>query len=629
MQLTKDFKKEPVERIVTLPGVGDVQRRDVSLLESTALQAFYERNYRPGYILRDQEIFAYQFQNNGGRVSVLEKDGEVIAHQGHVPVIFSNSTTDFPGFFSASTMTDVNHRRKGLMSFLRNDVQSGYDMAASIGGSAMGIRLYTKMGYRLYGSLTRMIGVVNKAQFHLLSKNAEGASVEEVKIAAQDSGDVRRIERFSAIGEHVEALRKDVFTNRNMFGVKRDASFLDWRYVDHPRFTYERYGLWEGALLKAIVVFRREEVEHVGFVIRITEMIGDIPYLTALVSKACLQQHASDVIWIDWFCTDPRTCEALRPLGFVEDTKLSPIEVPIWCNPVDYAKKSYPFMFWAKDAETFAQAPMDLSQWYVTKGDGDADRPNDNWVTPVEKDVSMYTQWNQSDQLQKFHEPRELFRSERHFLKQIMRDNMRVFDVGCGSGAFYHEMKNSYQGLQYTGVDISPGMITRAKQLAPEATFAVANVATEDIFAGEMYDLTYATGVFQHEPRRDALLQNMLDKTIEGGYCLFDVKLFHSHPMLRDIDVSYCKGEERMYYIVYQINELLRMLLGRKDVAEISVYGYYSGKHRAVVIPDSITEDVCSAHILLKKGARDTEVYPVSLSLPHEFQEAFLGVDPE
>ena len=67
--------------------------------------------------------------------------------------------------------------------------------------------------------------------------------------------------------------------------------------------------------------------------------------------------------------------EPLKKIGFLNPEELFPAVFPIFCSPIDYYKKSYTFMLWVRDDEYLNDiAPFE--KWYITKGDGDADRPN-------------------------------------------------------------------------------------------------------------------------------------------------------------------------------------------------------------------------------------------------------------
>ena len=379
LSLAKDFSNRLEEKEFDHEGVGHIKMHSVSpndSKEAVMLKKFYDKNYRPNYILGNPKLFNWQFQHNDKKVAALSLNGEIIAHQGYVPVVFSDGETDYKGFISASTMVDVDFRRKGLMTVLRSTVQDDYETAVSLGGSKQGVALYTSMGYRHYGDLIRLVAIVDPAKCDGIAQRPDKLK-QTVTLAREDDSSIRPIKRFSEISDQLETLRNKILPPKTSFGVKRNAEFLDWRYTDHPIFDYQHYGLWQGNELKAITIFRKEKISEKSIpVIRMTELIGEGQDLRKLVQGSVLsQENSGDVAWIDWFCSHAKICEDLKPLGFLEPKDILPSVLPIFTKPVDYYKVSYPFLFWAKDEELHKQMPT-IDKWYITKGDGDADRPN-------------------------------------------------------------------------------------------------------------------------------------------------------------------------------------------------------------------------------------------------------------
>ncbi|KKW42384.1 MAG: Trans-aconitate 2-methyltransferase [Candidatus Magasanikbacteria bacterium GW2011_GWA2_56_11] len=240
--------------------------------------------------------------------------------------------------------------------------------------------------------------------------------------------------------------------------------------------------------------------------------------------------------------------------------------------------------------------------------------------------TAPYEHWNTKFIADKYRTPRPWsarFKSEVYFLEKFFRPGMRVLDVGCASGDLYHGLRERFGAVEYTGLDVSEGLISRARELAPGVEFV-----SGDIFAGVdsilpgTFDLVVATGVFQHEPRYEELLSLMLKYAKPGGLALFDIKLFHTHPTLGDIEKSYGDhGDHRVYYIINKFSDAVRFILNQPLVGSgIEVYGYYSGVNDTVRLPATVKEEVCSAHVLVRRGAgeRDKQIR-LELNLPEEF----------
>ena len=377
LSLARDFRYRAPAQTFEVPGVGTLRMHDVGMADAREeLLDFYARSYRPGYILGNEALFNWMFKHNGGHVAVLSLGERIIAHQGHVPVVFSDGVSDVRGSISASTMVDGSYRRLGLMTRLRGNVQDRYEMAVSLGGSTRGIALYTSMGYRYLGDLVRLIALVNPERSRAVSQGGERCK-PSVPLFRGLSG-VEPIERFAALGGELRTLWDRTFPPGSWVGVKRDAGILHWRYREHPLFAYQRFGLRRHGALSAVVVFRKERVSgSIANVIRLVEGFGEREALIEQVRGTVLSEAvAHDVAWVDWFCSNRTLCGHLAAAGFQTPEELAPARFPIFTSPVDYYKTTYPFMFWSADERRYEPLPP-FSEWYITKGDGDADRPND------------------------------------------------------------------------------------------------------------------------------------------------------------------------------------------------------------------------------------------------------------
>jgi SAM-dependent methyltransferase len=198
----------------------------------------------------------------------------------------------------------------------------------------------------------------------------------------------------------------------------------------------------------------------------------------------------------------------------------------------------------------------------------------------------------------------------------IVQPGISVLDIGCAGGDLYHGLIEKVGKLKYTGTDIAPNLIEHARNLESEANFPLGNLSTDNLIDDHQYDLVTATGVFQHEPDFSSLFRTMIQHTLPGGHILFVVKLFHSHETLRDIGLSYCAHSDPIYFIVFNLKELIARI-SDLQFPSIAIYGYYCGVHESVRLPETVSEKVCSAHILLRKSEYpESDSVELSLKLP-------------
>lgn len=69
-----------------------------------------------------------------------------------------------------------------------------------------------------------------------------------------------------------------------------------------------------------------------------------------------------------------------------------------------------------------------------------------------------------------------------------------VLDVGCGFADYADFLRARHAGVRYSGVDLSPAMIERARAAHPDLDLRVANLLEEPV--AELADIVSANGIF-------------------------------------------------------------------------------------------------------------------------------------
>lgn len=217
-----------------------------------------------------------------------------------------------------------------------------------------------------------------------------------------------------------------------------------------------------------------------------------------------------------------------------------------------------------------------------------------------------------------------IFKSEQYFWEKIGKSGMKVLDIGCASGNLFHALKERFKEVDYVGVDGSNSLITRARELTKEAVFInkdVFNLTKEDIDG--KFDVVVATGVWQHEPKYKELLDIMLDYAKDGGYVLFDIKLFHDEKTLDDINIAHGDhGDHKVYYIILNYQDFINLIRNKADILQKAEFcGYYTEVNFSVRLPESVKEQVCSSHVLLQKKLQTGDLLTYDVNLPEEFDK--------
>jgi cyclopropane fatty-acyl-phospholipid synthase-like methyltransferase len=69
-----------------------------------------------------------------------------------------------------------------------------------------------------------------------------------------------------------------------------------------------------------------------------------------------------------------------------------------------------------------------------------------------------------------------------------------VLDVGCGFADFSDYLAQRFEGVAYSGIDLTPDMIAHARQRHPGLSLEVRNLLEMD--ASQQYDVVMANGIF-------------------------------------------------------------------------------------------------------------------------------------
>ena len=176
-------------------------------------------------------------------------------------------------------------------------------------------------------------------------------------------------------GTHYDRLWA-VFRSDVTFGTNRSASYMNWRYVRHPYFQYQRR-LFESPAGAAYIVWREEPVTgHEKCVARVCEAIGSPAALADAVPV--LYQHLADrpVAFADFFGAHASVLAGLRAGGMRPVITVPPFDLPRLFSPLaPDVRKTLNFAI-SLSADCPAIDLYAHDKMYLTKGDTNQDRPN-------------------------------------------------------------------------------------------------------------------------------------------------------------------------------------------------------------------------------------------------------------
>jgi hypothetical protein len=366
-----------------------------------ALMEFIATEWRPDHVLgRDEPLLRWQFAPSllrgqrapGPTVMLAWLDGAIVGMLGLTGFDLNLFGERGTGIWLSHWFAAPAHRRRNValrLMWAARDL--GLDAVATLGANEVSAKLLARLGLESIGSLARWVGVFDVAA-------AAGLMCDAAPALGRDAAASlcrRHLIKPEAGAESSNGLRPagwsgatatawDGFWNAvlapQLVGAQRDSAYLTWRYLSHPRFDYrlccaERAS--DGAV-EGIAVWRIEQVRDRPIrVLRIVEFLGSAAAEGVLVRAVLDAARDAGAAVGDFYCASPRVARPLAQAGFA-------------LAPTDAAGGLLPSRFQPLESQYFpmttllrlpgawrgrVQDLLDEGRLYITKSDGDQDRP--------------------------------------------------------------------------------------------------------------------------------------------------------------------------------------------------------------------------------------------------------------
>ncbi len=337
---------------------------------------FIAKTYARGknYILNNKEFFEWFFFNPfaKGKSSfmVIKKGEEIISEMGFVPTKLKFFEKTINNTNLVNLMALEEYRGRGTGYFLYKEVEKFADVCTNTGYGPLVYDFIDNMGWNKMLALQRFVFILNEEKTSKLAKKLTPKSILPEKTEEKN----KSFERIKQFGQETEVFWKKV-KNRYPITIERSQTYLNWRFANHPIISYHCLEAKKEEELLAFIVLHFEEAE--GFKIaRIIDFVSTDEaeqYSLQQAIKYC-EENKADLI--DFFFTGDFHVESLKKTGFKEANKKPYSLIPILFNPIDRKRKNINFAFKLVNEDLYDERINDINNWYITKGDGDQDRPN-------------------------------------------------------------------------------------------------------------------------------------------------------------------------------------------------------------------------------------------------------------
>jgi len=108
-----------------------------------------------------------------------------------------------------------------------------------------------------------------------------------------------------------------------------------------------------------------------------------------------------------------------------------------------------------------------------------------------------------------------------------------ILDIGCGTGRLLRRIHARWPQASLVGIDLAEGMVSRARQLTPNATIYLAS-ADHIPLQDASVDLVTTTMSFHHWSKQDqGVRESSRVLRPRGFFVLADTNIGHGHPLSR------------------------------------------------------------------------------------------------
>jgi Acetyltransferase (GNAT) domain len=346
------------------------------------LQAHIDEDWRRGHILaRDERLLRWQhsFPEDPKRLSVLvAREGErIVGSLGVIVVSFCvHGRRCTGGWLTTWIATPAARKRQVGLRLLRRVLEEPFGFVGTTAANETGLRLYRALGFSVNPSIPRWVRVISRDALATLLGDRAPPHDEPPQPPARSA---LRISSWSeAFAERWDELWERRFAPR-LVGTWRDAAYLCRRYLEHPWFAYavrvaqDADGSPRGLAVHRIADIRGAE----GRVVRIVELLGDPEAASALASDIVAAGARAGAAFAEFYCTSGRVAEPLEACGFTLESEPAGA-LPALFEPINFDMPPILTGAFRAGAELGGDSAIfDSDALYITRSDGDGDRPHE------------------------------------------------------------------------------------------------------------------------------------------------------------------------------------------------------------------------------------------------------------
>lgn len=243
----------------------------------------FEKNDSPKDIKNLQWLHQQNLANTN-TIYYAMHSGNVAAIYTAMPVIFNINGKKAVALQSIDTITDVEHRGKGLFPRLAaklydDAVEKGFELVYGFPNENSAPGFFKKLKWISFGEAPFILKPLNPTYFmgKILKRNKTRVPVGEYyAYSVPEQKELAKniyIRSLSSFGDDYGIIWKKISQGIDV-SVDRSTEYMNWRYVNKPGEVYSKCGIFIDGILKGIVVFTIKN-KHDGRIGYVMELIYD------------------------------------------------------------------------------------------------------------------------------------------------------------------------------------------------------------------------------------------------------------------------------------------------------------------------------------------------------------------
>lgn len=360
--------------------------------DRTAMKAFLVDYFHPKYILINDSFFDWQYRENPYNtykdyaVKILKMKDEFMGYLGLIPwklKVFDKVYDNSGGL--CNLMIGNKCRALGLGSVLVKECQRDFAILSGTSYKPKTKPMYEKLGnWFAIGNLSRYVLILNPQQCAVIEDpmNPDYRKFEDLakrSVGSAFTFDKYRFFDIDKFEDDIDELWRKI-RNDYSITVERSKDYLNWRFANHPQLKYlisvvKRNGVTAGYLVARIEKTR--EFKNSFVIGRIIDFVADAEARDALLNYFISKMKHSNVDFVDFLFAGRYHTETLKKNGFLEADEFKLTNIPYVFQPIERYRKHINCIIYISDKLMhLADKIKNIDNWYLTRADGDQDRPN-------------------------------------------------------------------------------------------------------------------------------------------------------------------------------------------------------------------------------------------------------------